>query len=194
MMDAKLVVVGGDAKATEIKLSLPTIIGRGRDASLMLPHPLISRQHCEITEADGWLIVRDMGSLNGTFIGSRRIRQEILAPGELLTIGTVTFRAVYGDAANQESPFGDRPAHVGLPRGDAAAETVPVDPTASGEDTGVDDVAQVRDVGSVDDPGQVPEADDLSDVEIVEEPVEVVEEDSGNEEDGDLQAFLKGLG
>ena len=69
-MDAKLVVVGGDAKAAEIKLRLPTIIGRGRGASLALPHPLVSRQHCEIFEANGQLMVRDLGSLNGTFVNN----------------------------------------------------------------------------------------------------------------------------
>ncbi|MCO6454246.1 MAG: FHA domain-containing protein [Pirellulaceae bacterium] len=94
-MHAKLVVVGGDAKAAEINLKLPTIIGRGRNASLTLAHPLVSRQHCEIVEHEGRLLVRDLGSLNGTFVGNERITESILAPGELLTVGTVTFRAVY---------------------------------------------------------------------------------------------------
>ena len=94
-MKAKLVVVGGEAKAAEINLHLPTIIGRGRDATLTLPHPLVSRQHCEIYEAQGQLRVKDLGSLNGTFIANERVTDEVLPPGELLTIGTVTFRAVY---------------------------------------------------------------------------------------------------
>ena len=33
--------------------------------------------------------------MNGTHINSRRIKEEILSPGELLTVGTITFRAVY---------------------------------------------------------------------------------------------------
>ena len=94
-MDAKLVVVGGDAKATEVRLKLPAVIGRGREATLTLPHPLVSRRHCEIVESNGNLIVRDMGSLNGTFINNQRITEAPLPPGELLTIGTITFRAVY---------------------------------------------------------------------------------------------------
>ncbi len=97
MMQAKLVVVGGDTKTTEVDLRLPTIVGRGRDAKLTLPHPLVSRQHCEIFEQNGQLMVRDLGSLNGTFIGKERITESILFPGQLLTIGTVTFRAVYGE-------------------------------------------------------------------------------------------------
>ncbi len=106
-MDAKLVVVGGEAKPSEIKLKLPTVIGRGRDATLTLPHPLVSRQHCELFEASGKLYVRDLSSLNGTFVNNERIEGERELPaGELLTIGTVTFRAVYEDVEAAAVPKG----------------------------------------------------------------------------------------
>ena len=96
MLKAKLVVVGGDAKAREVDLNLPTTIGRGREASLTLPHPLVSRQHTELFEKDGYLYVKDLGSLNGTYVNNRRIESEQrLAPNQLLTLGNVTFRAMY---------------------------------------------------------------------------------------------------
>jgi pSer/pThr/pTyr-binding forkhead associated (FHA) protein len=94
-MEAKLVVVGSQITPKEIKLQLPVIIGRGRQATLVLPHPLVSRRHCEIVEHEGYLLVRDLNSLNGTFIDQRKIQQEVLPPGGLLTLGTITFRAVY---------------------------------------------------------------------------------------------------
>ncbi len=127
-MNAKLVVVGGDAKAAEIKLRLPTIIGRGREASLTLPHPLVSRQHCEIFEADGQLMVRDLGSLNGTYINNQRITEAVLPPGELLTIGTVTFRAVYVIDPNL------RPPEPAEPQVAAAAAPVATPVADSSED------------------------------------------------------------
>ena len=100
MLKAKLVVVGGDAKAKEVDLKLPTVIGRGREASLTLPHPLVSRRHTELFEKDGYLYVKDLGSLNGTYVNNRRIESEqCLAPNQLLTLGNVTFRALY-DAAD----------------------------------------------------------------------------------------------
>src|SRR5258708_3835518 len=102
-LNAKLVVVGGDVKTTEIKLRLPSTIGRGRGTTIVLPHPLVSRQHCELFEADGQLMVRDLGSLNGTFVNNERVTEAPLAPGELLTVGTVTFRAVYD---SEEAPAG----------------------------------------------------------------------------------------
>jgi pSer/pThr/pTyr-binding forkhead associated (FHA) protein len=104
-MEAKLIVVGGKAPPAEFSLNLPTIIGRSRAADIPLNHPLISRQHCELFEANGQLMVRDLGSLNGTFIGNNRITDEIrLAPGSLLTVGAFTFRAVYEAAESDEDP------------------------------------------------------------------------------------------
>lgn len=96
-MEAKLVVVAGEAKEGEYKLKLPTVVGRSRTTDLTLGHPLVSRQHCELYEQEGVLMVRDLGSLNGTFVGDTRIAAEVpLEPGSLLTIGTITFKAVYG--------------------------------------------------------------------------------------------------
>ncbi|MEM7455891.1 MAG: FHA domain-containing protein [Planctomycetota bacterium] len=97
MLKAKLVVVGGDAKRREVNLkSLPCVIGRAKEATLTLPHPLVSRRHTELFEKEGQLWVRDLGSLNGTFLNNERLETEqLLAPNQLLTLGNVTFRAVY---------------------------------------------------------------------------------------------------
>lgn len=106
-LNAKLVVVGGEVKTTELKLRLPSTIGRARGTSIVLQHPLVSRQHCEIFEADGQLRVRDLGSLNGTFVNNERITSDVLLPpGELLTVGSVTFRAVYEPLAAPEKSDG----------------------------------------------------------------------------------------
>ena len=98
MMQAKLRIVGGGQRDQEIELQLPATIGRGVDNEITLSQPLISRQHCQLLESNGRIIVRDLGSTNGTFIGSERVeRDRPLNPGELLTVGTVTFRAIYGE-------------------------------------------------------------------------------------------------
>ncbi len=104
MLNAKLVVVGGDAKAAEVRLNLPTVIGRGKEAGLTVPHALVSRRHTEIFERDGRLFARDLGSLNGTFINRNRIEgDQPLEPNQLLTLGNITFRAVYDTAQTSES-------------------------------------------------------------------------------------------
>lgn len=96
-MDLKLVVVGGDMRPSEITVQLPLVLGRGRDAEISLPHTLVSRRHCELYASKNGVRVRDLGSLNGTYIGHERVEEADLAPGDLLTVGTVTFRALYGE-------------------------------------------------------------------------------------------------
>lgn len=98
MLDAKLVIVAGAETELDYELQLPTTIGRSRENDIALPHPLVSRHHCELFELEGKLYVRDLGSLNGTFVGNKPVPEETeVLPGQLLTVGTVTFRAVYAD-------------------------------------------------------------------------------------------------
>ena len=94
-MNAKLMVVGGKASRRSVALKLPTVIGRGREVGLTVAHPMISRRHCELFEADGLLMVRDLGSLNGTVIDGRRIKESPLPPEGEFAIGPLTFRAQY---------------------------------------------------------------------------------------------------
>lgn len=96
-MEAKLVLVENEGPLRWYDLRLPAIIGRSRKTDLTLGHPLVSRQHCEVFEANGMLMVRDLGSLNGTYVGETRIAEQAMPvkPGDLITVGPVTFRAEY---------------------------------------------------------------------------------------------------
>jgi pSer/pThr/pTyr-binding forkhead associated (FHA) protein len=96
-MQAKLVIVEPHTQPNEYLVTLPTTIGRGSEATLKLVHALISRQHCQLFVEQGRIMVRDLGSLNGTFVGGQRVQTAPLMPGELLTIGSVTLRVMYGE-------------------------------------------------------------------------------------------------
>src|SRR5688500_17082542 len=155
-MEAKLIVIGGDVKTTEISLKLPCIVGRGRGAGIMLPHPLVSRQHCEIYEHEGQLVVRDLGSLNGTYINNTRLTQATLLPtGDLLTIGTVTFRAEYSVDPNMQPPEpGAQTVKIGkgLPTQQATSKSPAADvPDFSAFDE-EDEIAEVEPVEEDDEP------------------------------------------
>lgn len=106
MFNAKLVVVGGVADKKEVVLkSFPMTIGRGREATLTLGHSLVSRSHCKIFAEKGVLQVEDLDSLNGTYVNSNKIEGiQALGPGQLLTLGNVTFRAVYNVGNEQVHP------------------------------------------------------------------------------------------
>lgn len=94
-MQAKLIVVGGKASKREVLLKLPSTIGRSREADLTVAHPMVSRKHCEAYEVGGLLMIRDLGSLNGTYVGGKRIREAPLPPNKEFTVGPLTFRARY---------------------------------------------------------------------------------------------------
>jgi pSer/pThr/pTyr-binding forkhead associated (FHA) protein len=81
---------------------LPAVVGRSRTTDVTLPHPLVSRRHCELFEVDGLLMLRDLGSLNGTFLGETRLADEPtpLRPGDHFTVGPVTFEAHYQPRQN----------------------------------------------------------------------------------------------
>lgn len=94
-MRAKLLVIGGKANREEIKLKLPAIVGRSRQAGVCIAHPTVSRQHCELYEEGGKIYVRDLGSLNGTLVAESQVQRLCLEHGDTLTIGPLTFQVIY---------------------------------------------------------------------------------------------------
>jgi pSer/pThr/pTyr-binding forkhead associated (FHA) protein len=94
-LHARLVVIGGRASKNEVELKLPATIGRGERATVLVHHPTVSRAHCEILEQNGMLMLRDLKSLNGTFVGNERVEEALLMPGDSLTIGPLTFQVNY---------------------------------------------------------------------------------------------------
>src|SRR6266566_4681547 len=64
-------------------------LGRNEQNDLPINDPTVSGFHCEIAFEQDTVIVRDLGSTNGTFINSVPIRQAILEPGQTLRLGRV---------------------------------------------------------------------------------------------------------
>jgi ABC-type multidrug transport system ATPase subunit len=62
-------------------------IGRGEDVDLRLDSPIVSRTHARVERHDGALAIVDLGSSNGTYIGSRRVERAALAPGDRIVVG-----------------------------------------------------------------------------------------------------------
>ena len=107
-MKVKLIVVAGKTSKRRIAFSPPIIIGRGGDADLTVVHPMISRLHCQVFEVDGLLMVRDLGSLNGTCVGGLRIKEAPLCPDAEFTVGPLIFRVQYqydGDLDSVPAPL-----------------------------------------------------------------------------------------
>lgn len=69
----------------------PVVIGHAADADIQLHDQSISNHHCEIDCVNGRLIVRDLGSVRGTFVNRARIDESLLMPGDELAVGMMTF-------------------------------------------------------------------------------------------------------
>src|SRR5687768_12906667 len=63
-------------------------IGSGSDVDLMVADPHVSRLHCELEPTPVGVVLRDLGSTNGTFVGGAAIREVILAPGVVAVLGS----------------------------------------------------------------------------------------------------------
>jgi pSer/pThr/pTyr-binding forkhead associated (FHA) protein len=93
-MNYVLQVVRGRSATTTLRLGNGvTSLGRHDDCLIRIKSSQVSRRHCEVIDADGKLVVRDLGSSNGTFVnGKRVIGQQALKVGDELTVGSVTLR------------------------------------------------------------------------------------------------------
>jgi predicted component of type VI protein secretion system len=100
-MKVKLIVVAGQCEQAEYTVHDEVVIGRSRKkAALRLDDQMVSREHCRVFERNGKACVEDLASLNGTLINSDRISTEAeLKPGDLLTVGGVTFRVLFDPPA-----------------------------------------------------------------------------------------------
>ena len=68
------------------------VVGRHPDCDARLDSPRVSRWHCCLTEVDGEVWVRDLGSTNGTWIDGRRVRSGSLRTGDVLAIAHHRYR------------------------------------------------------------------------------------------------------
>jgi pSer/pThr/pTyr-binding forkhead associated (FHA) protein len=82
-----------------------TLVGRKEDCDLRLEHKSVSKMHCVIVKTDGMLLLRDLGSTNGTRVNGQRVRRAVLLPNDQVSIANYKFRVHLGpDAAPAVAP------------------------------------------------------------------------------------------
>ena len=93
-MAFQLVVVQGRSASQTLKIGASVMtVGRQQDCQLRIASSPVSRKHCQIFEKKGLLLVKDLGSSNGTLVNGKKIAdQRVLEPGDELTVGSVKFR------------------------------------------------------------------------------------------------------
>ncbi|GAA3822003.1 FHA domain-containing protein [Cellulomonas soli] len=79
-----------------------TVAGRSTHADIFLDDVTVSRKHAEFVRDGLQFVVRDIGSLNGTYVNRTRIDQALLRAGDEVQIGK--YRLTFHPSPHRESP------------------------------------------------------------------------------------------
>lgn len=75
-------------------------LGRHPGSTIYLDDVSVSRRHAEVYRDGAQYLVRDVGSLNGTYVERQRVDEHVLSEGEELQIGKYKLVFMHGTAAN----------------------------------------------------------------------------------------------
>lgn len=90
--------------------SFPFIIGRSKNCNLTLSSKEISREHAEILRLGTSLMIRDVGSTNGTFINNIKITQSTsIRNSDIIHFGNIEFRIIYKNEIDSDEYTHKRP-------------------------------------------------------------------------------------
>ena len=112
-MRARLIPTDGTAPIELVKDL--TLVGRGDDCDLRIDHKSVSKHHCVLVKTDGLVLLRDLGSTNGTRVNGQRVRRGTLLPNDDLSVANFRFTL----------KFGDGPVTAGTATGDDSADDDP---------------------------------------------------------------------
>src|SRR5947199_9833743 len=93
-MRAQLVPLDGGPPVDIVKDLV--VVGRKEDCDLRLEHKSVSKMHCVLVKTDGLLLLRDLGSTNGTRVNGQRVRRAALLPNDQLAIAGFKFKVYLG--------------------------------------------------------------------------------------------------
>jgi predicted component of type VI protein secretion system len=109
-MRAQLLPLDGDAPI-EINKDL-MVVGRKEECDVRLDHKSVSKIHCVLVKTDGLLLLRDLGSTNGTRVNGTRVRRAALLPNDQLGIAHYKFRVYLGPDVVEEVHAEEHTQHL----------------------------------------------------------------------------------
>jgi len=85
---AKLILISSEERQ-EFELAAFNSIGRHPDNTIQILDRIISKEHAQIQRTpEGRYLLRDLGSLNGTYIRGERVHEQILNDGDEIALGS----------------------------------------------------------------------------------------------------------
>src|SRR6266568_9084814 len=95
--DACLVVIYGLELGRKYNLDQANvIIGRSSKSDVQIDQESVSRNHAKIINTGKSIILRDLGSTNGTYVNDQLIDEYVLRDGDFIKIGRTIFKFLSG--------------------------------------------------------------------------------------------------
>ena len=79
-------------------------LGRDRGCAIVVAGREASRHHAELFIDGNHIVLRDLKSLNGTFVNGKPVSRKALASGDVIRIGDLVGRVVHGSADDVQVP------------------------------------------------------------------------------------------
>ena len=101
---AKLVIVEGpDAKRDVPFVGIRMLLGRAPNLEVSLTDAAVSRRHAEFVRGDNGVLLRDLGSGNGTLVNGQPVTEQILSHNDLIVVGATKLRYINEAEAHAKS-------------------------------------------------------------------------------------------
>src|SRR5687768_2739200 len=117
---ARLIIIGPEGRQ-EAELGRHNTLGRHPNNTVQILDRIVSKEHCHVDMMDGRYVLKDLGSLNGTYVNGERVGDRVLNHGDEITLGST--RILFQDngaplatgAAPAPTAAGTGPAAAPLP-------------------------------------------------------------------------------
>ena len=111
---AMLILMTPTGVTTQVPVSEPGMtIGRAERNHVVLASPRVSRFHAKLSTEGPLVILRDLGSRNGTFVNGKRVETQVLANGDNIDIAGYWMRFL----APEQEVIGDESMRLLSERG-----------------------------------------------------------------------------
>ncbi len=91
---ARITIISPEGRS-ERELVSHNSLGRHPNNTHQVLDRIVSKEHCHIDLVDGRYVLKDLGSLNGTFINGERVSERVLSEGDEITLGST--RILFGE-------------------------------------------------------------------------------------------------
>ena len=122
-MRVQLIPVEGGKPIELIKQIM--IVGRGAFADITFESKSVSKQHCILVRTDGLVLIRDLGSTNGTRVNGQRVRRGALLPNDQVAFANFKYILKYSDAVVDMAFPAAEPADFVVDTADAPSQEKP---------------------------------------------------------------------